>query len=273
MLGRRYTGAAYVTDETGERGKGMADFLEQVLSDEEPVETPVADEPVQVETRKTEEPQEPVQPAPAEEPQEPVQPTKPENGFVPIAAMLDERDRRKALEAQLQQFQQQAPRQQVEIPDPLDDPQGHYAYLEAQMEQRLAAERFKMSDIMARQAHGAEAVETAVQWAQQKAQQDPMFAASYMREAHPLDWIVQQHKRDSFMSQIGDVSSIDDWIAQEAAKRGYVMQSAPVAAAPVAVPQAPKPAAPPRSIASDASSSAPVAPDVKAEFEAIFNQR
>lgn len=250
----------------------MADFLETVLSDAEP-EVPAEAAPVQ------EAPVvEPVaQPEAVEAPAPEPDAKQEEARHVPLPTFLDMRDRAKDLERQLEEArrtQQQA--QPQAIPDPIDDPDGFNAYYGNQLGQALAAQKFQMSDVMARQTHTDEVVEAAVDWAAARAAKDPTFAASYMSEAHPIDWIVRQHKRDAIVSQIGDVPSLDDWFAQEAAKRGYQPQSAPVAAAPqfAAVPLAPKPAAPPRSIASDTSiASAPVTSDNKAEFEAIFNGR
>lgn len=251
----------------------MADFLESVLSDAEP-QAPVESPEVQA----------PAEPAPAEHPapiapetpqepavESPVQ-AKPDAGYAPISALMDERDKRKAAEAERDQLRQQ--QEPTERPDPFDDPQGYEAYLGQQLEARVVKERFQMSDVIAKQTHGAEAVEAAVAWATERGKSDPTFAMSYMREAHPLDWIVRQHQRDAMVSGLGNVTSLDAWFEQEAAKRGYSSQSAPVAAASVAVvPPVSRPAAPPRSIASEAPASVSTVPDSKAAFEAIFDRR
>ena len=246
------------------------DFLESVLS-EEPLEA--APEPAPEPQPEPEPVVEPVaQPEPVVE--SPPQ-GKPEDRFVPIAAMLDERDRRKQAEAQLQQFQSQ--QQPARMPDPLDDPEGWNSHQEARMADALTAQKFQMSEVMAKQAHGEEVVQQAGDWAAHRAQADPAFLMAWQHalrnEPHPIDWIVRQHKRDAIVSAVGDAPSLDDWFTQEAARRGW-SQSAPVAAAPfAAVSPAPRPAAPPRSIASEAPASAPVAQDAKAEFEAIFDRR
>jgi hypothetical protein len=120
-----------------------------------------------------------------------------------------------------------------------------------------------MSDVMARQAYGAETVESAAEWASTKPTKTPPSAHHGHRRQnnpHPIDWIVQQHKRDALLSDIGD--SPDAWFEREAAKRGYAALSAPVVAAQAApMNPAPKPQAPPKSIAGDASpANAPIAP-------------
>lgn len=254
----------------------MEDFLGAVLGDAEPV---VSAEPPEAQPAAAPAPTE--QPAPAapetpqEPPTEPVAQPKPDGAHAPISALLDERDRRKAAEARLAALE--ASQQPAAHPDPLDDPEGYNAYLNSQLESRLAQERTGMSNVMAVQAHGKEAVESAIGWANERVQSDPTFLLAWQHafknEPHPIDWVVRQHQRDAMVSGLGGVTSLDDWFQQEAAKRGYAPQSAPVAAATLAAaPPASKPAAPPRSIASDASASAPTVTDAKADFEAIFSR-
>lgn len=176
---------------------------------------------------------------------------------VPLSAILDERDKkreeqamRKAAEAERdrykQMYEQTQQRPQSQAPDPYDDSQGFAAYQEQQIHQAVTAQKFQFSEMMAKQTHGEEVVETASKWALDKAQSDPTFAAAYHKQSHPIDWIVQQHKRDSLMSQLPtDVSSLDELIEREIAKR-----TASVAATSVAVPQqASPPVKVPRSLA------------------------
>lgn len=239
----------------------MADFLDELMQNREPMEeAPVADEivqPEEVTEQPAPEPQPEPEPAPEPEPQP--EPVKEDPRTIPLATALQWRDEAKELKRWKEQQEAQQ-RQTTAAPDPFDDPAGFAAYQDQKVEQRMMQERFALSDTVARQQHGAETVETAVQWAQERAQQDPMFAGSYMRQQHPIDWIVQQHKRDALLSDIGD--NPDDWFTREAAKRGYAPQSAPVAAPVAAVAQSvAKPPAPPRSIASERTAPAPVTPE------------
>lgn len=203
----------------------------------DPVETPV---PV------VEEPQ----PQP-EQPQ--VEPPAPEDQsrHVPLATFLDQRDEAKRWKQeaeQLRQQMQQRQQPQPEAPDPLDDPHGFAAHQNQQVEQRLTQQRFEISDVIARQQHGSEAVEAAGQWAAEKAKADPSFAISYMRQQHPIDWIVQQHKRDTMMTDIG--ADPDEYVRRRALELGFTMSPAPMAPAPAVAPQQPvaQPATPPRSL-------------------------
>ena len=104
----------------------MADQLDDIfavpLEAQEPVSDTAAD-PVP----------EPVAEAPAPEPVTPeVQtergPEEPKPGYVPLAAMMDERDKRKAAEeraTRLEQAQQTAPQA---IPDAYDDPEATWLF-------------------------------------------------------------------------------------------------------------------------------------------------
>lgn len=233
----------------------MADFLDDVFPADDQEQMEAAPEVVEDAPNP-----EPVEEAPVE-PEQPAQepepaPQEPEARHVPISAMLDERDKRKALEAERDRYKQeleqarQKPAQNV--PDPYDDPQGFAAYQEQRVQEAVTQQRFQMSELMAKQTHGEETVNTAAQWALEKANSDPAFAAAYHRQAHPIDWIVQQHKRDAILSDIGD--NVDDWFTREAAKRGYAPANVAAPAPAVAqTQQATPPAKVPRSLATQGS--------------------
>lgn len=251
------------------------DFLNDLIADaaqadEAPVvqETEVAQEPA------PETVQEPVA-APSQP--EVVEPQQDRSGYVPIDAMLTEREKRQALERRIAEYEAQQAKPQ-DIPDPFDDPAGYRRHFDAQLDQRLQAQRADMSYQFAVREHGKDKVEEARAWAIEKAKTDPIFSqqvgAVFQSEALPVDWVVQQHQRDALLNQIGDPSKLDDWFQQEAAKRGYALQSAPPAAAPVAVAPvtAQRQPAPPRSIAADATPVNAKDPSEPASFSAIFQR-
>lgn len=237
------------------------DFLGDMLNDDAPA--PAEAEAVQPAVEAVVE--EPAQPEPTPEPAPapaptPEAPREDDQRTIPLATALQWRD--DAKEAKRRIAEMEARQQPQSAPDPFDDPQGFAAHQTQQVEQRLLQERFAMSDMFARQQHGAETVDQAVTWAQERAAQDSTFATSYMRQQNPIDWIVQQHKRDSMISQIGN-RSMDDFVRDYLAQNpGLVAPPAPVAAAPVAavVPSATKPAPPPRSIASERTDVSRVSP-------------
>ena len=216
----------------------MADEQEALFNDE-PVEMLEPELPVEEVQAETHEPIEPEAAAPIVEPEPTPQTHRPDAGYVPIGAVLDEREKRKALEQELAQYRQ---RQQPEAIDPFDDPQAFAAQQQGLVQQAIIQDRFERSNEDAVEKYGEDKVKAAVDWATSRAQQNPTFAAEYMGKTRPIQWIVQQHERDVLMADIGDPSKLDDWFAREAAKRGYSAQSAPAAAIPVVAPQ---PATPP----------------------------
>lgn len=237
------------------------DFLDGMIADEEPVSAEPEVAPVEEVVAEPAQPEPEPTPEPVSEPTPELEAPKDEPRTVPLATFLDQRDELRELKRQKEQWeaQQRQPQQRI---DPFDDPEGYAAQLEQRLEQGRIQERFALSDRFARKEHGAETVDAAVQWAQQRAQQDPTFAAGYMREADPVDWIVQQHKRDALLSDIGN-RSMDDYVRDYIAKNpGLVAQIAPVEAAPVAavVQPAAKPTPPPRSIASERTDASRVTP-------------
>jgi len=242
----------------------MADFLEEAFPSEP--EAPVAEDTPAPEIEAQ---PEPAAEAPAPEPVQEVQQPK-EDKSVPLGTFLDMRD--KMREAQRERDELKARQQPQDVPDPYDDPEAYRQHVDNSVQQQVTALKFQMSDQLARQVHGGEAVDKAAEWATERASRDPVFAAAYMREPNPIDWIVQQHKRDAIYSQLPtDVSSLEEYIEREIAKRS---QPAPTPAAAIPVVAAPAPrVAPPRSIASDVT--APNAPvlDETASFEAIFARK
>lgn len=236
----------------------MADELvDQVFAPEAPAEvTPPPAEPPAPAPEPTPEAPPAETPATTPEPESPPQAEKPEH-TVPLPKYLDLRDENKELRRW--KAEQEAKAQAPKAPDPIDDPEGHTAFLESRMEARLAEQRLTVSEQLAVREHGQEKVDAAVQWALSQAQADPSFGPRYMREADPIGWIVRQHQRDSLVSQLPpDVSSLDELVEREIAKRGLSAPLAPAAPAVVA----PVPAAdPPRSIASEPAASGAVVDD------------
>lgn len=241
---------------------------------------PEAPEPI-VETPQPEAPAAAIEPTPEPAPEAiPEVPAEPKEAqHVPLAVMLDMRDGKKAAEDRAKQLEREladmrAAQTPQKVPDPLDDPTGYNSYLESQLERRLVAERFESSNEAAREKYGDETVESATQWALDKANSDPVFAAQYMRERRPVDWIVRQHKREGLLSQIGD-ADLDTFVKNYAAQNGERLGLGVPAITPVvAVPQQ-APATPARSLASQPSAGGgvkdiPIGP--MAGLEALFTR-
>lgn len=234
----------------------MADNLDEVFGMDEAAQAvePVVDvqpEPVD------EAPLEP-EPEPVVEQPQAFEPSRPDPGYVPIAALLDEREQKKALAQELEQFKRQQPAQPANIPDPYDDPNGFSAHIDSRISEARQAQKVDTSYHLAVRDYGKDKVEEARAWALEKAQSDPVFMqqveVAFQTQPLPIDWVIQQHKRDGLVSQIGD-RSIDDFVKDYIAKNPTLVQSAP---APATAAVVPAPASPtprvPRSLASQASS-------------------
>jgi hypothetical protein len=93
-----------------------------------------------------------------------------------------------------------------------------------------------MSQRLAEIQHGQEAVAEAVNWAAQRAQQDPQFNNAALTQMDPVGWAIEQHRREKMASV-----SPEDFAAFQAWREMQTMQ-----------PQA-KPFTPPTSTVQDGS--------------------
>lgn len=190
-------------------------------------------------------PEEPKPQEPEQTPKEEPKPAEAQEHHVPLAKYLDTRDELKELKRWKTEHEAKAATP-AKVPDPVDDPDGFARFADERVTTQVTNLKFEMSDQMARQAHGAETVEKATEWALGKAQRDPIFAAQYMREAHPIDWIVRQHKRDGLVSQLGD--DPDEYVRRRAAELGLTAPPAGEVPKPATEQPAEKPAAPTKSL-------------------------
>jgi hypothetical protein len=138
-------------------------------------------------------------PAPVAQPE----PAKAEPGHVPINALLDEREKRQKLEKRLADLEQQT-RQPQNIPSVTDDPEAFAQHQQLLIQQTATNTRFETSELVARQQHGDDPVQKAMDWAMQRSQESPAFAAEYLKQKHPIDWAVRQQKRHALLDDIGD---------------------------------------------------------------------
>lgn len=251
---------------------GIEDIFNGSLDAEPEASAPVIEQPP-VEPVET---PEPVAEEPRPEPEQPqVEPQQEEPRHVPLATFLDQRDEMKRWKQEAEQLRQQvAQRQQpqTQAPDPLDDPDGFRQSILQEVDQHKVQVRFEVSDRIARQQHGDETVESAGAWAAERARNDPSFAVAYMQQNHPIDWIVQQHKRDQMMSDIG--TDPDEYVRRRAAELGFIQAPAPNAA-PVVVTQQPvAQPAPPRSLAAapGAGGAAAVPTGPTAALDSVFTR-
>lgn len=210
----------------------------------------------------TAEPTPPAAPVAAAEPA-PVAPPPPEPAHAPLSALLDERERRQAAERERDELRkaQQRPPEPVTVPDPYEDPNGYQAFQAQQTQQAALNIRLDLSEDLARGKHGDALVDQARDWALERMAKSPAFNHEVLSHRNPYDFIVQQHQRDQFVSQIqpSDYEAFQAWRAAQSA-------------APQPAAQAASPVPPPPSLASATSAggaaSVPTAPG--SAYDALF---
>lgn len=201
------------------------------------------------------------QPAPT--PPEPA--AKPEPQHVPITAMLDERDKRKALEQELAQYRAQQPQAAPDVPDMFDDPEGYQAYQERRMDEAVYNSTVQTSHRFALKEHGKEKVDEAVAWGLERCNADPGFNAKVRQSVDPVGFVVAERQRDQIASDVTpeDYDAFKAWKAAQNELQGQSPASP-------ASPQSPGQTAPPRSLAS-APSAGGVTTDVQPTEEEVFD--
>lgn len=221
-------------------------------------ETPIVEEQVAAEPEAVE--PEPVAEQPAElpaDPEPPVaspEPAKPEPGFVPLAAVLDERDRRRQLEAELARYQAQQ-----EPQEPLDmyDPEQMAAY----HQQQVIIAKLELSEDVTRDKFGDEVVDKAAEWLTSRLQTNPAYKTEVLRQRNPWKYVVEQYQRDQIASQVS-LSDFEQFKAWQAAQSQLAAQQpAPVAETPIVQP--------PRSLASAPSAGSSAAPKPQPEVDKL----
>lgn len=203
----------------------------------------------------TEQPAPSEAPAPAEqitapEPVTPVAPPSP--GFVPLSAVLDEREKRQALERQLQELQRKQQPAPV-APDVTSDPKGWQAAQDARYQKYEMDTKMQMSGRFAAAHYGQDKVTAAMEWGRQQNSDDNFFGSKFTAQSDPYGWLVEQHRQAQALGMLGNKTP-EDWALEYAVAQGFVKpdvtqsQQQPAAAqAPVSQAAQQRPA-PPRSI-------------------------
>jgi hypothetical protein len=199
-----------------------------------------------------------VEPAPAAEPAAAQPETAPNvpPGYVPLAAMLDTRDKLKAAEAQLAEMRGAQP--QPEAPDPNQDWDAYVAHQEQVRQHERLTDRLDFSEIAARRVYDDATVDAARDALLVAARSNPALAQHFTSQRDPYEAIVQWHKRETALAKLSAADDLDAYLAWKAAQANPA-PAAPAAAAQPAPPAQPAPApavappqtsAPPPSLAS-----------------------
>lgn len=245
------------------------DFLDALEADNrnavepEPVKVEVVAEEPKVEEPEVLELTDPVAPP---EPQAPEPMRNDEAADGRLAALLDERDKRKAAEAELQRLRDAAQANQapIQMPDPYEDPEGFAAAQEARVSQALYQTNLRWSEQIATMKHGEETVTAAKDWGFKRCETDPYFNAKVAASPDPIGYVVTEYKRDEIASNV----NLDEFAQFKAwqAAQGQIAQQAASAAPPNAAS-----AIPPKSLASAPSAGTMLTTPVQ-DDEEIFNE-
>ena len=177
----------------------------------------------------------PEQPEPAPEavqppapPQEPLAKPQPPPGHVPLEALLETREKAQRHQREAEEYKrkfEELTRKPKPTIDPIADPDGFYRAVEEQRQADRQDTLFETSWLIAQQQHGEEAVKAADEWLAEELKNNPGLYQTIIRQRHPYDFVVKQHKRSLSVAKLGD----DDF--EVAAKKwaeanGYAPQSA-----------------------------------------------
>lgn len=157
-------------------------------------------------------------------------------GYVPVSVV-------QALREENRRLQTPPP----PAPDLNEDPEGYAAHVEGERV-GLNAE---WSHRYAVAIHGAESVQTAVEWAARRADEDPNFRQQSWGHPDPIGFAIEQHRREQALQMFADPKTLETFRAWQAQQGG---QPAPHLAAALAAVPPPTPAAPPPSISASPGS-------------------
>lgn len=174
-------------------------------------------------------------------PSEPVVPP----GYVPLAASLDERDKRKAAEQRVKELEERVRQSQPkpQAPDPIGDPDGYQAHMDSKAAHQAFVLRAEISETLAIEKHGQDTVDKAIQSFDELVAREPYRVQQLRSQKNPVEWVVQRYKKQERDRLIGD--DPDEFVRKRAVELGFApSQSDPNAAAPKGVQATPQPQRP-----------------------------
>jgi hypothetical protein len=127
---------------------------------------------------------------------------------IPISALLDEREKRQQAAREADDLRRQLAEYEAAKaqpkPDFYADPEAFIAKQQQAVQQALWNERLNTSEILARRAHGDDVVAAAAEAFKAAAGASPALASEFSAQPDPYGFVINWHKRQSILSQIGD---------------------------------------------------------------------
>jgi hypothetical protein len=184
---------------------------------------------------------------------------------VPIAALLDEREKRQKAEREAEEYRRKVAAYEAQAKpapkiDVLDDPEGFVRQQQAILQQTIIADRYERSRYAAEEKHGKEKVAQVIDFFN-----DPMHAPKsqeFIRHPDPIGAALRYYEEQQELTRIRTEGGLS---AYEAKLREQIKAEllADVQSG------TPKPATPPPSLSSAAASGATKAPPING-FDAAF---
>lgn len=132
---------------------------------------------------------------------------------VPVTALLDEREKRQAAQREAEEARKQMAvieaklrelQTPKEAPDFYSDPEAAIQGHTQKLQEQLWDDKLNMSEAMAVDKFGAEAVEEAKAAFISAVQSDPTLYQRLRTQAHPYAFVMDWHKREKFLSEVKD---------------------------------------------------------------------
>lgn len=167
-----------------------------------PVAKEPADEPAKEPAKEGEQKAEPdAQNAPKQAEPQSADPSKP--GYVPLDALLSEREKRKDLERRLQEIDQREKQAKAKAPDPIDDPEGYARYQSETIDNTRAEIKLETSEELMREKLGDAEFDKMAQWWRQQVQENPHLIQQGIKQRNPWKFAYDQYRKNSVLSEVG----------------------------------------------------------------------
>ena len=145
---------------------------------------------------------------------EPTSPDKKESGHVPIAALLDEREKRQAAIKELEELRSQLGKQeQKQAPDVFEDPEGFTKHFESQFNEREWNLRCELTAETMRDRY--EDYDDMEKKFLELGEQNPELAVKLRQSPNPAKFAYETAKRAIRLDQL---ENVDEWEAKKTAE-------------------------------------------------------
>lgn len=98
--------------------------------------------------------------------------------------------------------------EQPSAPDPWTEPDKALESVRSEWQQALLNERLNMSEAMARQSHGDEAVDAAAEAFLEATKANPEMYHAMTRQQNPYSYVVNWHKQQQTLKEVGSVDDL-----------------------------------------------------------------